>query len=47
MSYEVIEPSRNKAMRYIVLTIIAISAILIILISITIANSNTIDEGGG
>ncbi|MHA1375732.1 MAG: hypothetical protein ACTSR7_15730 [Promethearchaeota archaeon] len=47
MSTELSEPFRNKNKIFILLAVILISAISIILISIGIAISNPIDEGGG
>ncbi len=47
MTSELIDLSRKKKKIYLLLAIILITAISITLISLGIANSNPIDEGGG
>jgi len=47
MTSELIEPSRNKKTLYILLAAVIVSAILIIWISVNMATSDPIDDGGG
>ncbi len=47
MTSELLEPSRNKKTLYILLAAVIISAILIILISVNMATTYPIDDGGG
>ncbi|MHA1671945.1 MAG: hypothetical protein ACTSV5_15445 [Promethearchaeota archaeon] len=47
MTSRLIQPTSNKNKLYILLAVILISAISIILISIGIVTSNSIDQGSG
>jgi len=47
MKSELIEPSRNKKILYILLAAVIVSTILIIWISVNMATSDPIDDGGG